>query len=168
MSMLKSGLSSFDTSGRKHLNLQISHWQKLQTTVEELVHNSARSYPALGQALLLLKGGMTTRHKSSLTPGAMSTQHASRVWKPSHVRKEFAAMWDRGLLTLIQLSEKGEHARQAMVRRPERKLCGLAAERHLERLDPVYASAINLLNDKSKVTYIKFSHIFIAELFVAE
>lgn len=50
----------------------------------------------------------------------------------------------------------------------ERKLCGLAAERHLERLDPVYASAINLLNDKSKVTYIKFSHILIAVLFVAE
>lgn len=77
-------------------------------------------------------------------------------------------MWDSGFLTLIQYSEEGEHARQAMVRRPERKHCGLAAERHLERLDPVYASAVNLLNDKSKVTYIKFSHIFIAVLFVAE
>lgn len=35
-------------------------------------------------------------------------------------------------------------------------LRGLAAEHHFERLDPVYASAINLLNDKRKVTYIKF------------
>ena len=38
----------------------------------------------------------------------------------------------------------------------ERMLRGLAAERHLERLDPVHASAINLLNNKRKVTYIKF------------
>lgn len=75
-------------------------------------------------------------------------------------KKKVAAMWDSGFLPLIQFSEDGEHARQAMVRRPERKLCGLAAEHHLERLDPVYPSAINLLNDKSKVTYIKFSHIY--------
>lgn len=98
----------------------------------------------------------------------MSSLHASGVWKPSHVKKEVAAMWDSGFLPLIQFAEDGEHARQAVVRRPERKLCGLAAEHHLERLDPVYASAINLLNDKSKVTYIKFSHVFIAVPFLAE
>lgn len=99
----------------------------------------------------------------------MSTLHASSVLKPSHVKKEVAAMWDSGFLPLIQFSEEGEHAGQAMVRRWERKLCGLAAERHLERLDPVYAFAINLLNDKSKVTYINISHIFTTAVpFVAE
>lgn len=40
-------------------------------------------------------------------------------------------MGDSGFLPLIQFSEEGKHARQAMVRRPERKLCGLAAEHHL-------------------------------------
>lgn len=64
-------------------------------------------------------------------------------------------MWDAGLLTFIQFLEDGEHARQAMARRPQRTLRGLAAQRHFERLDLVYASAINLLNNKSKVTYIK-------------
>lgn len=65
-------------------------------------------------------------------------------------------MWDSGLLTFIQFSEGEEHARQAMGKRPERMLHGLAAEHHFERLDPVYASVINLLNDKNKVTYSKF------------
>lgn len=82
--MLKSGLRSFDTSGRKRLNLQISRCQKLQTTVKELLHIPARSYlalnAALGQAVLLLKGGMQTRtHGTSLTPGATSTLLASGV-----------------------------------------------------------------------------------------
>lgn len=70
--------------------------------------------------------------------------------------KEVATMWDCGLLTFIQFSEDGEHAGQTMARRPERMFRGLAAKRHFERLDPVYASAINLLNDKRKVTYIRF------------
>lgn len=65
-------------------------------------------------------------------------------------------MWDSGLLTFIQFLEGEEHARLAMVKRPERMLRGLAAERHFERSDTVYDSAINLLNDKRKVTYIKF------------
>lgn len=78
MFMLKNGLSSFDTSGRKHLNLQISHCQKLQTIAEELLHLPARLYlaqnPALKQAELLLKGGMQTRTDgSSLRPRAVST-----------------------------------------------------------------------------------------------
>lgn len=49
MFMLESGLSSFDTSGRKHLSVQISHCQKFQTTVEEHQHTPARSDPALRQ-----------------------------------------------------------------------------------------------------------------------
>lgn len=63
---------------------------------------------------------------------------------------------DSGLLTFIYVSEDGEHARQAIVRRTERMLHGLADEHHSERLDPVYASAINLLNDTRKITYINF------------
>lgn len=49
MFMLKSSLSAFDTSGRKHLSVQISHCQKFQTTVKEHQHIPARSDPALRQ-----------------------------------------------------------------------------------------------------------------------
>lgn len=67
-------------------------------------------------------------------------------------KKEVATMWGSGLLIFIQFSEEGEHARQAMVRRAERMFHGLAAEHHLERSDPLYASALYLLNNKRKVT----------------
>jgi len=163
--MLKSGLRSFDTSGRKHLNLQISPHQKLQTIVEELLRIPARSYlalnPSLRQALLLLKEGIQTRTcGSSPRPGATSTLLASGIWKSDHVEKEVATMWDSGFLTFIQVLEDGEQARQAMARRPGRMLRGLAAKRHFERLDPVYASAINLLSDKRRVTYITHISFF--------